>query len=72
MASRIITKIKFIGIFRFIHLFKTVRYTYGLIAQAMIPNALNEYGYKVIRFTNDEVKNHLELVLEAIKQEFNN
>ena len=31
---------------------------------------LNELELKVIRFTNIEVKNNIELVLEAIKQEF--
>ncbi|MBN4070857.1 DUF559 domain-containing protein [Olleya sp. AH-315-F22] len=31
---------------------------------------LNELGYKVIRFTNDEIKNNIDLVLQAIKEEF--
>ena len=31
---------------------------------------LNKLGYKVIRFTNEEVYKSLDLVLEAIKQEF--
>ena len=32
--------------------------------------ALEKFGCKVIRFTNDEVFENIELVLEAIKQEF--
>ena len=32
---------------------------------------LNELGFRIIRFSNEDVKNHLDLVLEAIKQEFN-
>ncbi|RLD26953.1 MAG: cytosine methyltransferase [Bacteroidetes bacterium] len=31
---------------------------------------LNKLGYKVIRFTNEEIYKSLDLVLEAIKQEF--
>ncbi|MBE9490007.1 MAG: endonuclease domain-containing protein [Bacteroidetes bacterium] len=31
---------------------------------------LNKLGYKVIRFTNEDIYKSLDLVLEAIKQEF--
>ncbi|MCK5400115.1 MAG: endonuclease domain-containing protein [Flavobacteriaceae bacterium] len=31
---------------------------------------LNKLGYKIIRFTNEDIYKSLELVLEAIKQEF--
>lgn len=31
---------------------------------------LNKFGYKVIRYTNEEICKSLDLVLEAIKQEF--
>jgi len=31
---------------------------------------LNELGYRVIRFTNQDIYKNLEIVLEAIKQEF--
>ena len=33
-------------------------------------NRLIELGYKVIRFTNEEVKDQLDIVLQAIKEEF--
>jgi very-short-patch-repair endonuclease len=33
---------------------------------------LNKLGYKVIRFTNEDIYKSLDLVLEAIKQEFKN
>ena len=31
---------------------------------------LKELGFKIIRFSNEEVFNNLDLILEAIKQEF--
>lgn len=33
-------------------------------------NRLNELGYRVVRFTNQDINKNLDIVLEAIKQEF--